>query len=110
MKTMIAYCGLDCETCDAYLATVHDDRELRVKTADLWSKLNHVPISPEEIECLGCRADGVKTVFCESLCAIRRCARKKGMESCGNCPKMGTCPALSTITSGHPEALENLKA
>ena len=22
---LIAYCGLDCEKCDAYLATVHND-------------------------------------------------------------------------------------
>lgn len=25
MKNMIAYCGLDCENCDAYLATVNND-------------------------------------------------------------------------------------
>ena len=25
MKDMIGYCGLDCEKCDAYLATVHDE-------------------------------------------------------------------------------------
>ena len=29
MKDMIGYCGLDCEKCDAYLATVHDDQALR---------------------------------------------------------------------------------
>ncbi|WP_346708415.1 DUF3795 domain-containing protein [Massilistercora timonensis] len=29
MKDMIGYCGLDCEKCDAYLATVHDDQDLR---------------------------------------------------------------------------------
>lgn len=26
MRNMIAYCGLDCEKCDAYLATINDDR------------------------------------------------------------------------------------
>lgn len=31
MKEMIAYCGLDCEKCDAYLATLHDDQALREK-------------------------------------------------------------------------------
>ena len=25
MNKMIAYCGLDCEKCDAYLATINDD-------------------------------------------------------------------------------------
>ena len=47
MKTMIAFCGLDCEQCDAYLATVRDDRALREKTAKLWSELNHVEILPD---------------------------------------------------------------
>ena len=42
---MIAYCGLDCGKCDAYLATINDDQALREKT-----------------------------VFCDSLCGIRQCA------------------------------------
>ena len=33
MKDMIAYCGLDCEKCDAYLATIHDDQGIVVWTA-----------------------------------------------------------------------------
>ena len=39
MRDMIAYCGLDCEKCDAYLATINDDQALREKTAKLWSEL-----------------------------------------------------------------------
>ena len=42
MKNMIAYCGLDCGKCDAYLATIHDDQALREKTAKLWAQLNKV--------------------------------------------------------------------
>lgn len=29
MRNMIAYCGLDCEKCDAYLATINDDQALQ---------------------------------------------------------------------------------
>ena len=47
MKDMIGYCGLDCEKCDAYIATVNDDQTLREKTAKLWAKLNNAPILPE---------------------------------------------------------------
>ena len=50
MKNMIAYCGLDCERCDAYLATINDDQELRKKTAKLWAELNNAPILPEHIK------------------------------------------------------------
>ena len=64
MKKMIAYCGLDCEKCDAYIATINDDQKLREKTAKLWAELNNAPILPEQINCQGCRVDGLKTVFC----------------------------------------------
>ena len=106
---MIGYCGLDCEKCDAYLATVHDDQVLREKTAKLWAELNHAPILPEHINCRGCRADGVKTVFCESLCGVRQCALKKGVTTCGDCPELEGCATVGAILANNPAALENLK-
>ncbi|MCI8738550.1 MAG: DUF3795 domain-containing protein [Oscillibacter sp.] len=109
MRDMIAYCGLDCERCDAYLATIHDDHALREKTAKLWAELNHAPILPEHINCKGCRADGVKTVFCESLCRIRQCALKKGVTTCGDCLDLETCQSIGEILSNNPDALENLR-
>ncbi|MGN0997220.1 MAG: DUF3795 domain-containing protein [Candidatus Ventricola sp.] len=109
MKTMIAICGLDCEQCDAYLATVHDDQALRERTARQWSELNHVPILPEQIHCMGCRAEGVKTVFCDSLCEIRRCALMRGIETCGDCGELETCGTVGAIHVSNPEALGRLK-
>ena len=109
MGNMIAYCGLDCETCDAYLATLHDDQELREKTAKLWAELNQAPILPEHINCEGCRAEGVKTIYCESLCGIRQCAMQKGVTTCGGCPGVETCQEVGEIISNSPDALKNLK-
>ena len=109
MRDMIAYCGLDCEKCDAYLATIHNDYALREKTARLWAELNHAPILPEHINCEGCRADGVKTVYCESLCRIRQCALKKGVTTCGDCLDLETCQSIGEILSNNPDALENLR-
>lgn len=109
MKDMIAYCGLDCEVCAAYLATVHDDQALRERTARLWAELNHAPILPEHINCRGCRVDGVKTVYCDSLCPIRQCALKKGVATCGDCPEVDRCQTVGAIFSTRPEARENLK-
>lgn len=109
MSNMIAYCGLDCEKCDAYLATIHDDQALREKTAKLWAELNDAPILPEHINCEGCRADGVKTVYCESFCGIRQCALKKGLATCGGSPDMETCKAVGEVISNNQEAFKNLK-
>ena len=108
MQNNIAYCGLDCEQCDAYIATLHDDQALREKTARLWAELNHAPILPEHIHCQGYRADGAKTVFCEQLCAVRRCARQRGVDTCGDCPEVETCPTVGAIFANAPQAKENL--
>ena len=110
MRKMIAYCGLDCEKCDAYLATVNDDQALREKTAKQWSEWNQVTITPDQIHCEGCRVDGVKSVYCESLCDIRQCAMSKGMETCGACEEMEGCPKVGGIISNNQEAYNNLKA
>ena len=109
MREMIAYCGLDCKKCDAYLATINDDQALREKTAKLWAELNNAPILPEHINCEGCRADGIKTVFCDSLCAVRQCAMKKAVTTCGGCPDLETCPTVGPVISNNPDALKNLK-
>lgn len=109
MRNRIAYCGLDCEKCDAYIATINDDQALREKTAKLWADLNNAPILPEHINCQGCRAHGIKTVFCDSLCDIRQCALKKGMTTCGDCPDMEKCKNVGVIIANNTEALENLK-
>ena len=109
MKAYIAYCGLDCEKCDAYIATIHNDDALREKTARLWSEWNNVTIPPEQINCEGCRLSGVKTPYCDQLCPIRQCAIQKGVTTCGDCAEMEACPSLAMITGNNPEALKNLK-
>lgn len=109
MKDLIGYCGLDCEKCDAYIATINNDQSLRVKTAKLWSKLNNAPILPEHINCEGCRMNGAKTVFCENLCIIRQCALKRGVSTCGDCSELKNCPTVRVILENNPSAMENLK-
>ena len=109
MRELIGYCGLDCEKCDAYIATVNDDQALREKTAKLWAELNNAPILPEHINCEGCRVNGAKTVFCDNLCEIRKCALEKGASTCGGCPELESCPTVGVILENNPVTLENLK-
>ena len=109
MKKLIAYCGLDCEKCDARTATLNNDNTLREKVAKLWSEMNGVEITAEMINCEGCRADGVKTPFCDSMCQIRQCALGKGYETCGNCSQIDSCGTVSMVLSNNAEAAGNLK-
>ena len=108
-NNMIAFCGLNCAKCDAFIATKNNDNTLREKTAKLWSELNQIEILPEQINCEGCRCDGKKTVFCDKLCQIRQCAMKKGFETCGNCSELDTCSKVAIVIGNNKEALKNLK-
>jgi hypothetical protein len=73
------------------------------------SELNGVEITPEMIHCVGCRIDGPKTPYSESLCQIRPCAMKKNIQTCGSCAEMGTCEKLAAIIGNNPDAIRNLK-
>ena len=110
MKNFIAFCGLDCETCQARIATIQNDDSLREKVARLWSDLNGVEITPEMINCSGCRIDGVKTPYCDSLCPIRQCALSRKVETCGDCGEMESCEKLGAITGNNADALKRLKS
>ncbi len=109
MNQLIACCGLDCEACDARIATLTNDSALREKTAALWTKLNGVTITPEMINCTGCRIDGAKTPFCDKLCSVHNCVREKGLATCADCAQMDICQELGRITANNPSAMENLK-
>lgn len=109
MDKLTACCGLDCEKCDARTATLTNDDALRERTAALWSKLNGVTITPEMINCTGCRTEGAKTPFCDRLCPMRGCVREKGLDTCADCAQMDGCRTLGRIAENDPSVLENLK-
>ena len=108
MNRFIAFCGLDCEKCDARIATVNNDSAQRRMVAKLWSELNGTEITPDMINCNGCRIEGVKTPYCDSLCPIRKCALARAVETCGDCIESGFCEKLEAITGNNAEALNNL--
>ena len=110
MKKLISCCGLNCAACDAYIATMANDDELRQKTAEKWRvEYNAEGITPDMINCTGCREPGVKIPHCET-CEIRVCARSKGFQTCAECDQLTTCPIVGIVHKFTPEALENLKS
>jgi len=108
MKNFIAYCGLNCETCEARLATINNDDALRAKVAKEWGEMNQMEFKKEWINCEGCRIDGIKTMFCDSMCKIRQCALGKSVETCKDCAEMNNCSKLKMITDHSEEARANM--
>ena len=108
MKNLISCCGIDCEKCDARIATVNNDDELREETAKKWSVMYNAPnITAETINCMGCRLEGVKVAHCND-CEIRKCVQNKGFETCGNCKELDNCEIVGFVLQHVPGAKENL--
>ena len=109
MDKLIACCGLNCATCEARIATINDDDELRRSTAEKWTVLyNASGITPEMINCTGCRMEGVKLAHI-SECKIIKCVRSKGFSTCAECPDMESCTTVEIIHKHSPEAVLNLR-
>jgi hypothetical protein len=109
MEKIIACCGLDCAGCDARIATMADDNELRFQTAEKWKVQYSAGITPEMINCTGCREPGVKFGHC-SQCEIRKCADSKGFTTCAECEMLENCPTIKNIHQYVPDAIENLRS
>mgnify|MGYP001146697923 CR=1 FL=1 len=54
MQKNVAWCGIDCTECKAFIATQKNDNTMRRQVADEWSKEFGHEIKPEEINCDGC--------------------------------------------------------
>ena len=110
MKNLIACCGLNCETCEARIATIADDDVLRQETVEKWKKQYDAPdISIEMVNCSGCREEGVKIGHCAE-CEIRNCVQVKGFNTCADCAELESCSIVGAMHKYVPEALANLKS
>ena len=106
---MIAFCGLDCSKCDAFIATANDDDVLRAKVAKEWTEAFNTQVTPKEINCTGCHSTGVKVHYCESMCEVRKCATGRTIETCAECNEF-PCPHLSPVFKMAPQAESTLRA
>jgi hypothetical protein len=75
MNEMTAICGLLCNQCGAFIATLNDDDAKRAEVARLWSKQYNHDIEPVDINCLGCTSDSDCLFNHCIVCEIRKCAK-----------------------------------
>jgi hypothetical protein len=104
---MIAYCGLICSECPAFIATKAGDSEKIASTAAEWSKQFGVNITPENVWCDGCLVGGRKCGHCGE-CEIRSCAAGKKAVNCGVCAEYESCGKIRNFFNMAPGAKEVL--
>lgn len=103
-EKIVAFCGLLCNECPAYIAKQTNDDELRKKTAERWTS-DDFPLKPEDTNCDGCITE-IVIPFCE-VCGVRKCGLEKGIKNCAYCAEY-PCKKLEMPWSHSPEAKEIL--
>ncbi len=108
----LGFCGLKCETCPVFIATIENNNALRQETAEEWTKI-YAPflgkeLKREDMSCSGCRSQGNHFLGCTD-CSIRKCCAEKKLTTCAPCTEYETCQILNGFVSYHHlHAKENL--
>ena len=104
MDRIIAFCGLVCSECPAYVATQADDLAAKERVAAQWrEKSNNPSIDVIAVTCDSCLAfDGRLGADCYE-CDIRACGVARGVANCGRCPDYA-CDKLERFFGSVPAA------
>jgi len=108
MAEMIAYCGLICTDCPAYIATQANDRVALEQVTAQWREEYNAPeITVESVRCDGCLGTaGRKCGHC-SECDVRACAMGRGVPNCAHCADYA-CATITGFFGYVPEARATL--
>jgi len=106
-EKIVAFCGLICSECSAFIAKRTNDNELREKTVEDWSS-EEFPLEIEDINCDGCTDEGEPFKYC-MRCEVRKCGLEKGVLNCAYCVEY-PCDNLKELWNflQAPEAREAL--
>jgi len=107
MSELIAYCGLDCYKCDAFIATQAEGSKRLKQIAERWTQELKTKFTPQDVLCDGCRSQRISG-WCERICLIRSCAEKRGTETCTHCSDY-QCEKLKRFLSDESTAKEYLE-
>lgn len=116
MNKIIAFCGLDCDTCQIYLATREQDKrkqkEKRKEILRLIKEHYDLDLKLEDItDCDGCIIETGRLFSGCKNCSIRKCAIEKKIVSCAYCEEY-VCEKLEEFFAKEPAAknlLEKIK-
>ncbi len=109
MEKIIAFCGLDCATCDAYIMTKANDAAGMQAILEKWRVEYHSPeMTIDAVTCDGCHATTRLGGYCHE-CPVRACALERGYDTCADCPDYA-CEKLLGFFEMAPVAKTNLEA
>ena len=106
---MIAPCGIDCENCSIYKASM--DKSVADKLTEQWRNAGHKDATAIWFKCRGCR--GEDKLIWSPDCRIRKCCMTiRRLDNCSFCDDF-PCEIITKFENDpfphHKEAVENLR-
>jgi len=108
MEKMVAFCGLVCTDCKAFIATQENNGAKRREVAEAWSKEYGHELKPEQINCDGCLSKGTRVFNYCNICEIRKCGQEKRVKNCAYCDDY-KCEKLAKFFENASEAEKTLE-
>lgn len=104
MERLVAYCGLVCSGCPAYIGTQAEDLAAKERVLAEWRVVyNHPGMSLADVTCDGCTTVGGRLGGNPPVCAMRLCAMDNGLDTCASCPQYAS-DKLGGLFAAAPEA------
>jgi hypothetical protein len=94
-EKIIAFCGIDCASCPAYIGTAGGDEELLKKTAEEWSTAEE-QLTPEDVICHSCTQTEKRLFTWCKQCRVKDCCREKDLANCAYCDEYA-CDELKNL-------------
>ncbi len=109
MSPLIAFCGLDCAKCEAYIATQANDEAAKERLLVKWRQEFNAPDMPlVAVTCDGCTSTGRLGGYC-SACPIRACGVERQVTNCAYCLDYASCEKLASFFNMASAAKANLE-
>ncbi len=102
MNRMVAFCGITCTDCKAFIATQEHDEAAKRAIAEEWK------IQPDEVQCDGCADPDGRHISYWDTCEIRKCAAGRHVETCAFCADYA-CEKLEKFHEHASKAKETLE-
>jgi hypothetical protein len=110
MAKILAYCGLDCGECEAYVATQKNDQAGLEAAAKKWTEqFGAQNITADMCICDGCSSGKRMSTAHAVKCPLRLCASARGVIPCAHCSDYG-CETLQGFFAFAPVLKEKLEA
>ncbi len=105
MNRLIAFCGLDCAQCEAYLATQVNDRAAQERILAKWRVEYSAPnMTLADVTCDSCVGlNGRHGGYC-GQCPVRACGVERQVANCAYCADYAACEKLAGFFTTVPAA------